>query len=129
MQVPLAHPVWSPCTGEGDACYDVDFSGYSFVILGHLSCLLERMLLYRSNSVFTFSFKMSISECILARTTTSVMNDTPMGHNDPTDSSSSTRDPLYFQIDDNTDVGIMKNFGGGGNRKNIRGVFVRCCSM
>ena len=49
------------------------------------------------------------------------MNDTPMGHNDPTDSSSSTRDPLYFQIDDNTDVGIMKNFGGGGNRKKHKG--------
>ena len=100
--------------------------GYSF---GHLSCLLERMSLYRSNSVFTFSFKMSISACIRARTTTSVMNDTPMGHNDPTDSSSSIGDPLYFHIEDNTDVEIIKNFGGGGNRKNIRGVFVKRCSM
>ena len=49
------------------------------------------------------------------------MNDTPMGHNDPTDSSSSTRDPLYFHIEDNTDVRIMKNFGGGVIQKKHKG--------
>jgi hypothetical protein len=86
--------VWFPCTGEGDACFDVVVSGgHSF---GHLSFLLERMSLYRSNNVFTFSFKISISACILERTITNVMNDTPMGHNDPTDSSSSIGDPSIF---------------------------------